>query len=112
MVSKLISVKLNEANVKGSVRMEFVKNGNSFLKNDESGKMIAEVTYVPSGEDKVILDHTFVDPSLRGQGIAAQLVDKVVEEMEKEGKKIVPLCPYAKELFDRKPEKYKHIEAE
>ncbi|MER2040056.1 MAG: GNAT family N-acetyltransferase [Carnobacterium sp.] len=92
--------------------MEFEKNGNSFLRNDESGKMIAEVTYVPSGEDKVILDHTFVDPSLRGQGIAAQLVDKVVEEMEKEGKKIVPLCPYAKELFDRKPEKYKHIEAE
>lgn len=112
MVSNLISVKLNEVNIKGSVSMEFEKSGNSFLKNDESGKMIAEVTYVPSGEDKVILDHTFVDPSLRGQGIAAQLVDKVVEEMEKEGKKIVPLCPYAKELFDRKPEKYKHIKAE
>lgn len=112
MVSNLISVKLNEANVKGSVSMEFEKNGNGFFKNDDTGKLIAEVTYVPSGEDKVILDHTFVDPSLRGQGIAAQLVDKVVEEMEKEGKKIVPLCPYAKELFDRKPEKYKHIEAE
>ncbi len=71
--------------------MEFEKNENRFFKNDESGKMIAEVTYVPSGEDKVILDHTFVDPSLRGQGIAAQLVDRVVEEMENEGKKIVPL---------------------
>ena len=92
--------------------MEFEKNGNGFFKNDDTGKLIAEVTYVTSGEDKVILDHTFVDPSLRGQGIASQLVDKVVEEMEKEGKKIVPLCPYAKELFDRKPEKYKHIEAE
>ena len=112
MVSNLISVKLNEANVKGSVSMEFEKNGNGLFKNDDTGKLIAEVTYVPSGEGKVILDHTFVDPSLRGQGIASQLVDKVVEEMEKEGKKIVPLCPYAKELFDRKPEKYKHIEAE
>ena len=53
MVSNLISVKLNEVNKKGSVSMEFEKNGNSFLRNDESGKMIAEVTYVPSGEDKV-----------------------------------------------------------
>ena len=44
--------------------------------------------------------------------ILNKLVDKVVEEMEKEGKKIVPLCPYAKALFDRKPEKYKSIEAE
>ncbi|ALV22609.1 MULTISPECIES: GNAT family N-acetyltransferase [Carnobacterium] len=91
--------------------MEFEKSGNRFYKNDEKGKMLAEVTYVPSGEDKVILDHTFVDPSLRGQGIAAQLVDRVVEEMRNENKKIVPLCPYAKTLFERKPEKYADIEA-
>ena len=92
--------------------MEFEKSENRFYKNNEEGKMIAEVTYVPAGDTIVILDHTFVDPSLRGQGIAAQLVDRVVEEMGSEGKKIVPLCPYAKELFNRKPEKYKTIEAE
>lgn len=92
------------------LRMEFEKSGNRFYKNDEKGKMIAEVTYVPAGEEKVILDHTFVDPSLRGQGIAHQLVDRVVEEMQKEHKKIVPLCPYAKVLFEREPEKYSDIQ--
>lgn len=92
--------------------MKFEKSGNRFFKNDESGKMIAEVTYVSSGEDKVILDHTFVDPSLRGQGIAEELVDAVVEEMQKENKKIIPLCPYAKELFERKSEKYQEIKAD
>ena len=90
--------------------MEFEKSENRFYKNNEEGKMIAEVTYVPAGDTKVILDHTFVDPSLRGQGIAGQLVKRVVDEMRVEGKKIVPLCPFAKAEFDRKPE-YKDIEA-
>ncbi|MEG0299747.1 MAG: GNAT family N-acetyltransferase, partial [Aurantimicrobium sp.] len=84
--------------------MEFEKSENRFYKNNEEGKMIAEVTYVPAGDTKVILDHTFVDPSLRGQGIAGQLVKRVVDEMRVEGKKIVPLCPFAKAEFDRKPE--------
>lgn len=92
------------------ILMEFEKSENRFYKNNEEGKMIAEVTYVPAGDTKVILDHTFVDPSLRGQGIAGQLVKRVVDEMRVEGKKIVPLCPFAKAEFDRKPE-YKDIEA-
>ena len=92
------------------ILMEFEKSENRFYKNNEEGKMIAEVTYVPAGDTKVILDHTFVDPSLRGQGIAGQLVKRVVDEMRAEGKKIVPLCPFAKAEFDRKPE-YKDIEA-
>ncbi|SEL21962.1 hypothetical protein SAMN04488700_0448 [Carnobacterium iners] len=90
--------------------MNFEKTENRFYKNGDDGKMIAEVTYVPSGDDKVILDHTFVDPSLRGQGIAEELVNRVVEEMRKENKKIIPLCPYAKTLFERKSEIYSDIQ--
>ena len=92
--------------------MDFEKAENRFYKNNKDGKMIAEVTYVPSGEDKVILDHTFVDPSLRGQGIAEELVNRVVKEMQTENKKIIPLCPYAKTLFERKPDIYGGIQAE
>lgn len=89
--------------------MEFIKGDNRFYQNDESGKLIAEITYVPSGDDKVLVDHTFVDPSLRGQGVAEQLVDRTVQEMEMKGKKIVPVCPYVVSLFERKPEKYQDI---
>lgn len=89
--------------------MEFEKGDNRFYKNDENGKLIAEITYVPSGEDKVLVDHTFVDPSLRGQGVAEQLVDRAVQEMKMENKKIVPVCPYVVSLFERKPEKYQEI---
>lgn len=91
--------------------MEFVKGENRFFKEDENGKLIAEVTWVPSGDSLVILDHTFVDESLRGQGIASELVEKVADTMRAEGKKIVPTCPFAKAEFERKPEKYDDIKA-
>lgn len=92
--------------------MDFEKGDNRFYKNDDNGKMIAEITYVPTGDNKVIADHTFVDPSLRGQGIAEQLVDRLVQEMETEHKTIIPVCPYVSSLFERKPEKYQKIVAE
>ncbi|TDR53104.1 hypothetical protein DFP96_10527 [Listeria rocourtiae] len=91
--------------------MEFVRGENRFFKEDENGKLIAEVTWVPSGDSLVILDHTFVDESLRGQGIASQLVEKVADTMRAEGKKITATCPFAKAEFERKPEKYDDIKA-
>ncbi|MDD3221793.1 MAG: N-acetyltransferase [Clostridia bacterium] len=36
-----------------------------------------------------------VDDSMRGRGIAGQLVEKVVTEAEGENKEIVPICSYA-----------------
>ena len=89
--------------------MDFSKGNNRFYK-EEKGKLLAEITWVPQG-DTVAVDHTFVDPSLRGQGVAEQLVDRVVEEMQKEQKKIKPVCPYVVELFKRKPDKYEHVQA-
>lgn len=74
-----------------------------FIENEE-GKIVAEITFVPAGASKVIIDHTFVDESLRGQNIASKLVASVVEEMREQDKKIVPLCPFAKAEFERKKE--------
>jgi Predicted acetyltransferase len=89
--------------------MEFIKGENRFYQEDEDGNVIAEITYKPLDENTVDADHTFVDPSLRGQGVAEQLVDRLVEQMETEGKKIQPTCPYVVNLFERKEEKYENI---
>jgi len=92
--------------------MEFVKGENKFYHENEEGEEDAVITYKATDDDNVVdADHTFVDPSLRGQGIAEQLVDRLVDEMESEGKKIDPSCPYVIELFDRKPDKYEDIQA-
>ena len=53
--------------------MEFTKTENGFVKYDENGKVIAEITYSPTDNpDIVVADHTFVDSSLRGQGVAGK----------------------------------------
>ncbi|MDF6308077.1 GNAT family N-acetyltransferase [Escherichia coli] len=65
------------------------------------GKQIAEIVFVPTGENLAIIEHTDVDESLKGQGIGKQLVAKVVEKMRREKRKIIPLCPFAKHEFDK-----------
>ena len=49
-------------------------------------------------------DHSFVDPAYRGQKLAEKLVYTGVELARRDGKKIIPLCPYAKKEFEKKPE--------
>lgn len=92
--------------------MEFLKDENRIYLENDAGEEIALITYKDINDHVVDANHTFVDPSLRGQGMAEKLVDALVEQMEDEGKKIEPGCPYVEKLFERKPDKYGHIVAE
>lgn len=78
----------------------FKHENGRFYMNDEAGEMIAEITYKYVG-DHIAADHTFVDPKLRGQGIAQKLVDEVVRLARNEKKQIDPVCPYVLRLFER-----------
>lgn len=50
--------------------MEFQKEPGRIFALGEDGKLLAEITF-PTGEDGVAdINHTFVDESLRGQGVA------------------------------------------
>lgn len=60
--------------------MEIREGHNNFYINDAQGKQIAEIVFVPTGENLAIIEHTDVDESLKGQGIGKQLVAKVVEK--------------------------------
>ena len=53
---------------------------------------------------RVIIDHTQVDDSLRGKGVGAQLVLAAVQFARSENVRLMPLCPYAKSVFDKTPE--------
>jgi len=52
----------------------------------------------------VILDHTFVDDALRGTGAGQQLVTGAVEWAHAETRRLLPLCPYARVVFDKTPQ--------
>lgn len=49
------------------------------------------------------ITHVGVPPSLRGQGIAAQLMAGVVRDAKARGLSIIPVCPYAATYLQRHP---------
>lgn len=60
------------------------------------------MTYVWEGEDKFIIDHTEGNPDFKG--IGRKLLDAAVAYARESNKKIIPLCPFAKKMFDKTPE--------
>jgi uncharacterized protein len=78
-------------------------HGAFFLERD--GVRVAEMTYskTPDGK-RLIIDHTDVSETLKGQGVGKQLVAKAVEWARRDGLTIMPLCPFAKATFDKTPE--------
>jgi predicted GNAT family acetyltransferase len=70
---------------------------------ERNGQRIAEMTYSRSNPTLVVVDHTYVDPSLRGHGVARQLQDAMVAWARDTGNKVVPVCSYVKIQFDRDP---------
>lgn len=89
---------------------QIIADENRFYLNDDDGNMIAEIVFIPTGERLAIIDHTYVDERLKGQGVGKKLVSLVVEKMRADKRKIIPLCPFAKHEFDTTPE-YQDIRA-
>lgn len=85
--------------------MDIKHDDNWIYITDNDNNIIAEVTFPNVKEGVVNINHTYVDDSLRGQGIAAKLVDAACNSIEKQNKKCIVTCPYAVKWFDEHPEK-------
>jgi predicted GNAT family acetyltransferase len=70
---------------------------------EEEGDTVAELVYANSGEN-MIIEHTQVDDELRGRNIGYELVHHAVEYARSHQMKIVPVCQFAKAVFDKKPD--------
>ncbi|HMM82261.1 MAG TPA: GNAT family N-acetyltransferase [Terrimesophilobacter sp.] len=69
------------------------------------GEMASAVDYRVSG-NSISFTHTFTDPKRRGQGLAGEIVEFAVNDVESTtGYRIVPMCWYVGEWFDRHPER-------
>lgn len=78
---------------------------------EAEGKQEAEMTYTHAGPNKIIIDHTEVGEKLKGQGVGYKLVDAAVDFMRENNLKAIPLCPFAKSVFDKKAEAYADVRA-
>jgi len=68
------------------------------------GKQEGKMTFVFAGNNTIIIDHTEVNPENNGKGYGKKMVAKAVEFAREKNIKIIPLCPFAKSVFDKIPE--------
>lgn len=68
------------------------------------GVILAEMTWFKGGDDHIVIDHTMVDESLKGQGIGRKLLDSIVAMAREEKLRIRPECPFVVAVFNKTPE--------
>jgi predicted GNAT family acetyltransferase len=74
-----------------------------FVAMDDSTEA-GHMTYSQAGADKFIIDHTEVNPAFNGKDVGKQLEMAAVTYARESHLKIMPLCPFAKSVFDKTPE--------
>ena len=85
------------------VKLELTeKNGYFYVVVD--GKIEAKMTFIFAGTDKIIIDHTEVNPGNNGKGFGKMMVTQAVEFSRDKNIKIIPLCPFVKSVFDKTDE--------
>jgi predicted GNAT family acetyltransferase len=70
----------------------------------EGGRVVGEMTYIWSGGDHFIINHTEVINQYQGQGVGKKMVEKAVEFARENNYTISATCPYAQYIFDQNPE--------
>ncbi len=86
-------------------RMVTIKKGEGkFFVGENEDDPLAIITFKQTGDNQLTVDHTYVSDELRGEGVAGELVEKVVTYAREEGKKIIPECSYAKSKIEKTPE--------
>lgn len=69
------------------------------------GTEVGFVEVDPIGEHAILLKHTEVLSAFEGKGYGSQLVSGVLDDIRRQGKTVVPICPYAMN-FIRKHREY------
>lgn len=89
---------------KGRIKMaEILKGTQKFYIGDSEDNYSAEITFSNVGNKVISIDRTYVSDELRGQRIAQELVQKVIDFAREEDLKIIPTCSYAKTFFEKNP---------
>ena len=63
------------------------KNGSFYIEID--GKLAAKMTFVYAGDDKIIIDHTQVNPGNNGKGYGKKMVENAVLFAREKNLKII-----------------------
>ena len=81
--------------------MKLIHEPSRIYGTDENGKVIAEITFPLTAPGVYTIDHTIVDSALQGQGVAGQLVQAAVYDIESQGGQVQATCSYAVKWLEK-----------
>ncbi len=76
-------------------------NENLIYRTDKDGNVVAQISFPETSPGVFTIDHTIVDESLSGQGIAGTLVKLAVEEIKRRGGQVEATCSYAERWLEK-----------
>ena len=81
--------------------MEYKFEENRIYAEDKNGVLLAEITFPETERGVFTINRTFTAESLRGQGIAAELVGLAVKRIKECGGRVEATCSYAKRVLEK-----------
>ena len=92
--------------------MDYKYDKNKIYANDEKGELMVKAEFVVVGEGVIDIIHVYTNPALRGQGVAGQLMEVVVEYMRKNDLKAIASCSYANSWLQKNKDSYADVIAD
>lgn len=80
------------------------KEGHGKFYIEQDGNVIAKMTYAIPQPGQMVIKHTEVKEELRGRNLGHALVAAAVAYARQQHIKIVPVCRFAKAIFERQPD--------
>ena len=77
-------------------------SGGIFFIPGDGDDTLAELTYQQNGQGTIVIDHTGVDKSYRGKDLGMELINQAVEFARSQKMKILPVCPFARAVMQKK----------
>lgn len=86
------------------MKLEFFYEETRVVGKDAAGNELAELTFPTVRPGVVNINFTYLDDSLRGEGMGGGLLEFAVAEFRKRNIKALVSCPYAIKWFSKHPE--------
>ena len=83
---------------------ELIDNEENHQYEFHIGKYIPRIEYIKTKNGEIYLTHTEVPVALEGKGVGSQLAEKVLKDIEKQGLRLVPLCPFVAGYIQKHPD--------
>ncbi len=64
----------------------------------------AMLDYEKVSHGEILLTHTEVPPGLQGRGIGGALIVAALEDIERQGLKVIPICGFVETYIERHPQ--------